>query len=117
MNPDNFPLTITELAATEMLKDDIDEVLVGIARSKYAQTFDRLSQVRKDVLISMAYQIGVNGLLKFKKTWKYLEGGMYEEASNEMLDSEWARDDSPERAQRHARVMLVDNFNVYKIFF
>lgn len=117
MNPENFPLTITELAATEMLNDDIDEVLAAIARSKNAETFNRLSQVRKDILISMAYQIGVSGLMKFKKTWKYLQGGLYEEASIEMMDSEWAREDSPERAERHARVMLVDNMNIYRIYF
>jgi len=51
------------------------------------------------VLAEMAYQMGVHKLLKFKKTWGYLEQHEYKKASAEMLDSAWYR-------QLHAMDML-----------
>lgn len=53
--------------------------------------FSSLSQVRKDTLINMAFNLGVNGLLNFKKTIALMAGGKHAEASREMLDSRWAR--------------------------
>jgi lysozyme len=52
----------------------------------------------QDVLVEMAYQIGVNGLLKFKKTLALIKQGKYKEASIEMLDSKWAKQ-TPRRAK------------------
>lgn len=54
----------------------------------------------QNVLYEMAYQMGVNGLLKFKNTWKYLEEWDFKSASVEMLDSKWAKIDSPNRAKK-----------------
>ena len=54
----------------------------------------------KTVLISMAYQMGVRGLLKFPKFLRLLQARSWYKASVEMLDSKWARSDSPARAKR-----------------
>lgn len=54
--------------------------------------FHNLNEVRKGVLIQMAYNMGVPRLLKFKKTLEYINQGKYEKASKEMLDSKWHRD-------------------------
>ena len=116
MNPANFPLTINEKIATEMLNDDLEEVINALQRSKHGKTFNGLSQTRKDIIISMAYQLGVSGVMKFKKTWKYLAAEMYDAAAVEMLDSKWNLD-TPERAGRHAIVMADDRMNVYHIYF
>ena len=53
--------------------------------------FSSLSQVRKDTLINMAFNLGVNGLLNFKKTIQLMADGKHAEASREMLDSRWAQ--------------------------
>jgi len=45
----------------------------------------------KEVVIDMCYNLGVSGFSKFKKTIYLLETEQYEEASEEMLDSKWAR--------------------------
>lgn len=116
MNPNNFPLTINEAAATEMLNDDLTETINALQRSKQGAVFNNLSQTRKNLIISMAYQLGVTGVLKFKKTWKFLAAEMYSEAATEMLDSKWFLD-TPERAKRHSVVMAVDNMNNYRIYF
>ena len=39
----------------------------------------------------MAFNLGVNGLLGFRKTLALIEAGDYTKASVEMLDSKWAR--------------------------
>ena len=53
----------------------------------------------RSVLLNMAYQLGMAGLMKFKLTLGYLELRQYDEAAKEMLDSQWARQ-TPERATR-----------------
>ena len=67
--------------------------------------FNRLSKNRQEVLIEMAYQLGVTGLLKFKNTIQALIGRNYDKAHREMLDSKWARQ-APNRAKELAEKML-----------
>ena len=50
-----------------------------------------LSTVRRDVLINMAFNLGVSRLRKFKKMWEALYIEKYSVAADEMLDSKWAR--------------------------
>ncbi|MFC0709695.1 glycoside hydrolase family protein [Azorhizophilus paspali] len=59
---------------------------------------------RQAVLVSMAYQLGVEGLAKFKTTLKYAAHGQFSKASQSMLKSLWAEQD-PGRARRHATQM------------
>jgi len=48
----------------------------------------------QNVLCSMGYQLGVSGLLKFKKALAAMEAKDYEKAAEELLDSKWARQTS-----------------------
>ena len=52
----------------------------------------------KDVVIEMCYQLGVGGFSKFKKTISYLQNKQFKDASEEMLDSLWAKQ-TPNRAK------------------
>lgn len=58
--------------------------------SKRLPLYNKLDNVRKDCLVNMAFNLGVNGLLNFKKTLKLVEQGDYSSAATEMLDSRWA---------------------------
>ena len=58
----------------------------------------------QDVVSNMCYQIGLSGFSKFKKTIYYLETEQYEEASDEMLDSLWARQ-TPNRAKELSKII------------
>lgn len=58
-----------------------------------------LSEGRQRALLNMSYQLGVAGLLKFKKMLALLEGRIWKAAALEALDSRWARQ-TPERAER-----------------
>jgi len=55
----------------------------------------------KRALLNMAYQLGVNGLLKFKRTLAMLQVGDRAGAAREALDSTWAKQ-TPARAARVA---------------
>ncbi|MBI9113218.1 hypothetical protein [Maridesulfovibrio ferrireducens] len=79
---------IREVEAYYMLDNDIDEV-TGSLKKKY-DWFERLNEVRKAVVINMAFNLGVLGFGAFRKTIALIESGQYEEASREMLRSKWA---------------------------
>lgn len=49
-----------------------------------------LSEARQKVLVSMAFNLGTNGLLGFSRMLSYLQDGDYSAAAEEMLSSIWA---------------------------
>jgi lysozyme len=68
--------------------------------------FSEAGIVRQDVLTECAYQIGVFGLMRFRKMWAAVAALDWQTAAVEMLDSKVARFQAPERwavlAQRMA---------------
>lgn len=79
---------ITQEEAEYLLSNDILAVQSVIWKSIPA--YDRLNDARKGVLVNMAFNLGMNGLLKFKKMLSAIEYGHFTQASREMLDSNWA---------------------------
>jgi lysozyme len=63
---------------------------------------------RRAVLLSMAYQMGIDGVRKFRKMWEAIERQDWGDAADQMLDSLWARQ-TTERASRHACIMRGEN--------
>ena len=61
--------------------------------------WDRLDDVRQLVLANMAYNLGVGGLLEFKKMLAAVAADNYDAAADEMAESTWAKQ-VPNRAQR-----------------
>jgi lysozyme len=61
--------------------------------------FNQLPEDVQNVLAEMAYQLGVGGLLKFRKMWKHIEAYEFDKASVEGLDSLWAKQ-TPSRANK-----------------
>lgn len=72
--------------------------------------FYGLDNSRKAIVVSLAYQLGVTGLLKFKMMIKAIREGDYAEASIQMLDSLAARQ-TPNRFKRQAEVMLTGDYH------
>ena len=60
------------------------------------------------ILLEMAYQLGVNGLLKFKQTLEHINNKDYKKASVEMLISKWAIQ-TPNRARELSNLMKGGN--------
>ncbi len=71
--------------------------------------FRKLGLARQYVLVSMAYQMGWSGLMKFEKTLKAIENQDYVLATREMQDSLWTRQ-TPLRANVLAGMMLTNKY-------
>ena len=65
---------------------------------------EKLNDARQAVLIGMAFQMGLKGLLQFKLMLGSVEDGQYVEAAAEMVKSRWAMQ-TPARAYRLASQM------------
>ena len=53
----------------------------------------------------MSYQMGVTGVSYFKKMIKAMKQSNWKVAADEMLDSKWAKKDTPNRANRLADIV------------
>jgi lysozyme len=71
--------------------------------------FDTLPKTIQNVLIEMAYQLGINGLMSFKKTLNYCKQKNYDKMADEMLNSKWA-EQTPERAKELSKIVKGLNF-------
>ena len=90
-------------------KKDLEEVFdrdFNIAKSNANQLIKGLPlhHQAKCVIIEMVFQLGSGGVSKFKKMWKALKQNDYHTASEEMLDSKWAKQ-TPKRAEELSSVM------------
>lgn len=93
---------IPRVIADAWLRYEIEmrlEALQGALPWLHAQSDD----VRR-ALGNMAYQLGVNGLLNFKRMLHALKAGERQEAAREALDSNWA-EQTPARARRIAALI------------
>lgn len=81
--------------ARYLLRNDI-AWCVHCLRDKLSWFDDAPHGVRR-ALVNMCFQMGVEGLLRFRKTLSLIEKGRYSEAANEALRSQWARQ-TPDRA-------------------
>jgi lysozyme len=93
---------ITEPEAEYLLANDVNGVYEALNRS--IPSFKRLNEARQGVLLNMAFQMGVHGLMQFKSTLNLIELGDYNAAADNMLKSLWASQ-TPNRAQEMATQM------------
>lgn len=100
---------ISEHIAELLLESDINHIVGEL--DYRLEWFSSLSDVRQRAIINMAFQLGVSGLLKFKKMLAALEAGDFETASKEALDSKWAQQ-TPARAGRIARMIKYNKVEV-----
>lgn len=66
----------------------------------------QLDDVRQRVLLDMAFNMGIGGLLSFKNTLATIKAGDYTKAAAMMLDSRWAGQVG-RRAERLSRMMAT----------
>lgn len=91
---------ISDDEAEMLLANDIHTVQFALqSRIPWMGT---LGSARKAALINMAFQLGVGGLMQFKKSLAHMEAGNYAWAATEFLNSRWAKQ-TPERAKRVTR--------------
>ena len=96
-------------------KEYDEDFLMGILEKDLQSAIDQaydmcknltISDDAKIIIIEMIFQLGGNGVSKFRKMWQALQQDPpdYAEASVQMLDSRWAKQ-TPNRAQEMARHM------------
>ena len=83
------------------------------ARPAIALALQQCNSARSDVLCSMAYQLGVDGLSLFKDMLGAIARADFSDAANAMLNSLWAHQ-TPGRARRHAEVIRSGTWDVYR---
>lgn len=79
---------ISEQEALFMLNNDVDYFYGQL--NKKLTWFKALDDVRQNVLVNMAFNLGVAGLLSFKMTLYAISKGHFNQAATEMLNSVWA---------------------------
>jgi lysozyme len=98
-----------------MSQSKASELLMGVVQRVEQQLAGNLGfwyaldEVRQGVLTNMAYNLGTNGLLKFRKTLGFVAQGDYQSASVEMLNSPWANQVHG-RAQELSRIMATGSY-------
>ncbi len=100
----NLYIPITRTAAEVILRDDLLRAI-----SDYhllpREVIANLSGEREEVLVEMIFNLGVKGVLEFRRMLEAIARGNYEVAAREMLDSRWARQVG-RRARTLARIMI-----------
>lgn len=69
-----------------------------------------LDEPRQAVILNMAFNMGVSGLLGFKRALSAMKIGDYARAGTEMLDSRWAKEQVRGRAAELARQMVLGDW-------
>lgn len=88
---------ITKEESTYLFQNDLKKKRAELeARIPW---MNKLDEARQGVLLNMAFQMGVAGLLGFVNTLDMVKRGDYAAAATGMLNSKWATQ-TPERARR-----------------
>lgn len=93
---------ITREEALMLLDNDIARVRREVERA--FPWFSRLNPARKDVVLNMAFNLGLSRFRRFRKTIAAIKARDWEQAAREMLDSLWARQVG-RRARELAEIM------------
>lgn len=91
---------VSQKESDYLLANDVDAAAI-LVKAAFPWSVN-LDSARRGVLEAMSYQMGIGGILTFKKMLVALKAGAYSTAATEMLDSTFAHQ-TPERANRLAR--------------
>ena len=80
---------ITKEEALYLLENDISYFTEQLRDN--LEWFDDIPEEKQQILINMAFNLGVAGLMNFKNMLSAVEEGRWADASTEMLDSKWAQ--------------------------
>lgn len=104
-----IPDEITEDVAEAILLHDILQAEKHVAAAWHG--FELLTGPRRDAVIQMVFQLGLDGFLGFKKLRQHLLKCEWVQAKAAALDSKWARQ-TPERAKRVANQFLTGEYYI-----
>ena len=88
----------------DILLDDLQNAIKGARELKEEHDCIDIDEIAQEIIVEMVFQLGKNGVSKFRNMWKALSEKNYIGASYEMLDSKWAKQ-TPNRAKSMADQM------------
>lgn len=94
---------VSRAAAEFMMRERIDSLYAELSVYEW---FAELNPARQRAIANMAYQMGVAGVLGFRKMIAALKREDWAQARYEALDSKWHKQ-TPNRAHRVAGVILT----------
>ena len=106
-----FPDSVINLLGNGKVREAYETLLLFDINKKIKRLNKRigwwvkLPDDAKLVIIDLAYNLGVGGLLSFKKTLRYIKKRQWISASKELLNSDYARKDVPNRAKRNSNIL------------
>ena len=107
----NYQFTASKQLAAVWLSEELQQKVADMsAHANITAAMAACNDARKAILISMAYQMGADGLAKFNNTLKAVAEQRWSDAANGMLNSSWAKQ-TPNRAKRHAKQMLTGEWD------
>lgn len=101
---------ISEREAEFLLTNDILSAKTDASKFPW---FENLNDTRRDVIVSMIFNMGVTRFKGFKRMIAALLDANYQNAAREMLDSAWARQVGP-RATELSEMMRTGSYPVIK---
>jgi lysozyme len=96
-------------------EDEIDYLLNNDINKKYNELISKLpwikdlDEVRQGALLNMSFQMGVEGLLKFKNSLLLIQMKQYQKAASNLMMSLWAKQ-TPNRAKRVSKQIETGNW-------
>ena len=95
---------LTDEEIDYLLQNDVDRFKTELdARLSWWRTLD---EVRQRVIVNMAFNLGVTGLLGFRNTLAHVKAKQWDKAAAGMLASKWAKQVG-KRADRLAAMMRL----------
>ena len=102
-----YQFTVSKQLAAVWLSEELQQKVTDMsAHANITSAMAACNDARKAILISMAYQMGADGLAKFTNTLKAISEKRWSDAKSGMMNSAWAKQ-TPNRANRHATQMLT----------
>ncbi|HHT3893176.1 TPA: glycoside hydrolase family protein [Enterobacter roggenkampii] len=104
---------ITSDEAEALLLEDIQSTIIGIQNNPtLSKLYNSLDSVRKYALINMCFQLGIYGVVAFRKAVAALLTKDWDEAEKQLKDSLWYRQ-TTNRAKRVISVFKTGTLNAY----
>tara|TARA_Y100000996_G_C22471481_1_gene622305 strand:+ start:610 stop:1020 length:411 start_codon:yes stop_codon:yes gene_type:complete len=106
-NVDSGGLGLSDEECDYLLDNDIVLYMREVANA--FPWYNSMDETRQDVLVMMAFNLGLPRLRGFKLALAAMEAGDYEESARQMLDSLWSRQ-LPERSAILAEMMRTGEY-------
>ena len=103
LDPEKPGAGISDDEADFLLQSDVRRIVDELDRA--LPWWRSLSDNAKLALMNQSFQLGLPTLLTFKNQLQAMQDGNMELAAEHALDSKWAKQDTPQRAQRVATLM------------